>query len=333
MTYKYFIVFVLFSLIANASPKLYKKYGDEIERFSSDCKKFSILTEEIKKECKSYHLGMTKAFKYGKQFDKYIDSDNLDLDKAEIYNSHLHKLQDKKHHILSLVWKEMQKARNMEDVDTYMNILSMTNELEMYSSDYKFMTEHIDKFGTHPFYIKYKEKLLREKEAEEAMATQRREEAITREEKRRKQRAITSQCNEYQQKGLWHLDEVSKYMRYKDHETMKKHNYHLNQANLIVDKMRKVGCERKLKSKDTQETSYTKRNYSDVIMSNCRKKWDKDYRMIKYCVDKQTAAYYRVNNFPNDTILRDCKRKWNKDYRMIKYCYEKQSKAKQALGL
>ena len=26
------------------------------------------------------------------------------------------------------------------------------------------------------------------------------------------------------------------------------------------------------------------------ILSNCRSKWGTDYRMIKYCVDKQTAA-------------------------------------------
>lgn len=256
MAFKYFIAVVLFSLAVVASPKLFKKYGNEIESFNGDCKKFSALSKEIKDECKSYDLNMAKAFKYGKQFDKYVlDSDNLNLDKVEIYNGYLHKLEDKKHYILSLVWKEMEKARNVGDVDTYMNILSMGNELEMYSSDYKFMTEHIDKFGTHPFYIKYKEKLLLEKEAEQAIAIQRREEAIAREKKRREQQIIASRCGEYAKKAIWHLDkaeEARRHIRYKNDDAMKDFKSHLNQADLIVDKMQEIGCDKLPKGQTNQ---------------------------------------------------------------------------------
>lgn len=71
----------------------------------------------------------------------------------------------------------------------------------------------------------------------------------------------------------------------------------------------------------------------DTIKSNCIKKWDKDYRMIKYCYEKQVESYGIVSNFSPSGILSECKRKWGDDYRMIKYCYEKQTKAKRELGL
>ena len=69
------------------------------------------------------------------------------------------------------------------------------------------------------------------------------------------------------------------------------------------------------------------------IRSDCIKEWGTDYRMIDYCVRKQTAAYNTVRRIPNNGIKRNCVGEWGTDYRMVSYCNDKQSTAKSKLGL
>ena len=69
------------------------------------------------------------------------------------------------------------------------------------------------------------------------------------------------------------------------------------------------------------------------IRSDCMKEWKGDYRMIEYCIKKQTAAYNTVRRLPNNKIKRHCRNEWGKDYRMVSYCYDKQSTSKANLGL
>ena len=82
-----------------------------------------------------------------------------------------------------------------------------------------------------------------------------------------------------------------------------------------------------------EKTHKSQNNYSDIIMKNCQKKWEKNYRMIAYCSKNQTKAYHSISAFPNNTIMRQCKEKWGTNYRMVKYCYENQAEAKRSLGL
>lgn len=74
-------------------------------------------------------------------------------------------------------------------------------------------------------------------------------------------------------------------------------------------------------------------NTNSIIMTNCRNKWDTNYNMIKYCVDKQTKAFNSLSYLPNNIIMQNCKKKWDTNYNMIKYCVDKQSQAKRSLGL
>lgn len=84
---------------------------------------------------------------------------------------------------------------------------------------------------------------------------------------------------------------------------------------------------------DSSPGSYGGRSYSSTIKNDCEAKWGNDYRMIKYCVDKQQAAKRYIDNHANDReVLRMCEGKWGNDYRMVKYCYEKQRAAKRSLG-
>ncbi len=69
------------------------------------------------------------------------------------------------------------------------------------------------------------------------------------------------------------------------------------------------------------------------IMGDCQKKWGTDYSMVKYCVDKQTAAKRNVSSLPDNNIMKKCTEKWRADHTMVKYCYEKQAEAKRSLGL
>ena len=69
------------------------------------------------------------------------------------------------------------------------------------------------------------------------------------------------------------------------------------------------------------------------IRSECIKEWRSDYRMIEYCIKKQTAAYNTVRRLPNNKIKRYCRNEWGQDYRMVSYCYDKQATSKANLGL
>lgn len=70
----------------------------------------------------------------------------------------------------------------------------------------------------------------------------------------------------------------------------------------------------------------------DTIKSDCERKWKTDYRMIKYCVNKQVEAANYLVDFEDEEILSSCRRKWQNDFRMAKYCADKQLEAKRSLG-
>lgn len=75
----------------------------------------------------------------------------------------------------------------------------------------------------------------------------------------------------------------------------------------------------------------TKTKTPKSIRENCEKKWEDDYSMIKYCIDKQTQAKNDILSYPADNIKINCEKKWEEDYSMVKYCIEKQTKAKNSI--
>lgn len=65
----------------------------------------------------------------------------------------------------------------------------------------------------------------------------------------------------------------------------------------------------------------------DSIRKKCRDEWGTDYRMVEYCIKKQTAAKGAVdrnrNNVPKE-IMKFCEDEWRDDNRMLKYCIDKE---------
>jgi hypothetical protein len=82
-----------------------------------------------------------------------------------------------------------------------------------------------------------------------------------------------------------------------------------------------------------QPTAIVQAPSGESIKSDCISKWGTDYRMIDYCVNKQTEALRSVQRIPSNSIKSQCQAKWGRDYRMIDYCYRKQVEAKQRLGI
>ena len=83
------------------------------------------------------------------------------------------------------------------------------------------------------------------------------------------------------------------------------------------------------RSVSSSSSRYTDSSFSSIIMSQCKDKWDTNYRMVKYCVNNQKTAkrnLSRQNISP--TIKRQCEAKWGTNYRMVKYCVDNQTTAK-----
>ncbi|MCF8721234.1 hypothetical protein [Nitrospina gracilis] len=65
----------------------------------------------------------------------------------------------------------------------------------------------------------------------------------------------------------------------------------------------------------------------ESIRKKCKDEWGTDYRMVEYCIKKQSAAKGAVdrnrNNVPKE-IMNFCEGEWKDDHRMLKYCIEKE---------
>lgn len=68
------------------------------------------------------------------------------------------------------------------------------------------------------------------------------------------------------------------------------------------------------------------------IKRDCQDQWGKDYRMVRYCINKQTTAKNSLKGHRIDReILQFCEDKWGEDWSMVKYCYGNQKVAKSRL--
>lgn len=73
----------------------------------------------------------------------------------------------------------------------------------------------------------------------------------------------------------------------------------------------------------SRKTVLSRKGERETIESNCERKWGTNYRMVRYCIEKQTSAKSAVSYSPSNVIKSNCERKWGTDYRMVKYCIEK----------
>ena len=70
---------------------------------------------------------------------------------------------------------------------------------------------------------------------------------------------------------------------------------------------------------------------SRSIRENCEEKWEDDYSMVKYCIEKQTNAKSNISSYSHDNIRTNCENKWGDDYSMVEYCIKKQTEAKRSI--
>ncbi len=71
---------------------------------------------------------------------------------------------------------------------------------------------------------------------------------------------------------------------------------------------------------------------AEAIKENAHKKWEDDFRMVKYEIDRQTEAYdWLIKQTDYTPIMTKAFEKWEDDFRMVKYEYEKQVEAFESL--
>lgn len=61
-------------------------------------------------------------------------------------------------------------------------------------------------------------------------------------------------------------------------------------ANIYINKYSKYNCKRHIDNASQVNINVPQKKYSSIIMSACRKKWNTNYNMVKYCVDNQTES-------------------------------------------
>jgi len=378
---KYFKLLLFLTMLVEASPKLFESYANQMETFKEVCisyKKDPKIPTEIKNKCKTYISSMGKVFKYGYTLDHYVDSENVDLDKAEKYNILLHELEEEKQIISALIHNEMEKAIEKSDVD-YFTFLLSGNQINIYFSEYEFMDKNKQIFGKNEQYIKYKKDIENKKQLKLEKERKQKEGKIcsdlsnemlyhytyalnqikkgqTREADRtykaslKKKEIFIASCNDGKHKkkiinGLTDADNILK--RNALSLNVKKRGSHIgilsHKAKKLEDEisvmnknhainLAKIERDRQKSRDDINRRIQELEGKGSGIMSKCKAKWGTDYRMVKYCVKKQTEARRNISSLPDNNIIRKCKAKWGTDYRMVKYCTNKQTTAKRDIS-
>ena len=79
-------------------------------------------------------------------------------------------------------------------------------------------------------------------------------------------------------------------------------------------------------------------NADDKVKMACEAKWGTDYKMIQYCINKQTKAVSELlkylamkDDVVNDIVI-SCAEQWKEDYQMLHYCTKKQYNAYKELN-
>lgn len=374
MFYKYLKLILLSTLLVHAAPELFITYGEKLERFKDYCKtykKVSLLPVEIKNKCNVYISKTNHAFKFGYTLDRRIVNYTLTQNQEDQYLSLLDKLNERRNNILTLIYIEMKKAQAEDNPKYYYQLIYGAGvDLEFRTSDYKFMKMHKDIFARHYYYRQKEEKEKKEKAriAKKEQAVMKLEhEAI--ESFKEEEASIISNEREEKEKTRKYAQDIREIEEAK--RDKEKFNESIGIKTKTVEEIKKERREKKFRQKArTAQIRQVQKKYSNIIMSdcqrkwgtdykmvkycankqteahnslsglsdnvitrNCRSKWGTDYSMVKYCVDKQYNAYQNISSLPDDTIMSNCRQKWGTDFSMIKYCVDKQTQAKRSLGL
>jgi len=98
----------------------------------------------------------------------------------------------------------------------------------------------------------------------------------------------------------------------------------------VENEKRRAIEKRKYESKKRQHTYTAQVQVGDSISDRCTKKWKANYRMVKFCVDKQQKSLNQLqrnrSSIPSE-IKKQCTNKWGVNYRMVKFCVDKQQKS------
>lgn len=126
----------------------------------------------------------------------------------------------------------------------------------------------------------------------------------------------------------------------KEESLRKKDKFDLEVA-LAVQRINKIHnslrAKKQVKSPSRKQRPIASRTSTkNTISDRCSNKWGTDYRMVKYCVDKQQTALRNLNrrgNSLHSEIGRHCTNKWSSNYSMVKYCIDKQQTALRTINL
>lgn len=81
-------------------------------------------------------------------------------------------------------------------------------------------------------------------------------------------------------------------------------------------------------SRSRYKSSTSEPRSKDEIYTRCKQEWGSDYRMVEYCIKKQSTAKSAVVSRSNNGIKQRCQDEWGTDYRMVEYCIEKQTESR-----
>ncbi|MEA2047739.1 MAG: hypothetical protein U9O64_04750 [Campylobacterota bacterium] len=157
MISKYLKLMLIFTMITQASPKLFSSIGDKMEVTQVDCstyQKFTQIPKKIKKRCKTYNSKVNRAFRYGYKLDPNVENGSVDYDMADKYHALLQNLEEDRVSIINSINKEVNQARQKSNFEYY-KFLTKSNQANLNSTDYDFMEEHKGEFKEHSPYIEY----------------------------------------------------------------------------------------------------------------------------------------------------------------------------------
>lgn len=372
MFYNYLKLILFLTIFLHAAPELYITYGEQQERFKKDCQKYkkaSLLPEAIKNKCDIYISKANYAFKFGYKLDHHIANYTLSENQKNQYLFLLDKLNKSREDILGLIYFERKKARKEKHIEYYQQLI-VGVDVKLSTLDYEFMNKHKAFFLSDYRYMAYQRKIEKKQKLIEARRAKKEKDLLKAIESFKEEESLIISTEE---------EEITKAKKYaqdiQEIEEAKKETEKFNERIGIrtktVEKIKRERREKKYRQKArVSQIRQAQKKYSNIIMSdcqrkwgtdynmveycvnkqteahnslsglsdnvitrNCRSKWGTDYSMVKYCVDKQYNAYQNISSLPDDTIMSNCRQKWGTDFSMIKYCVDKQTQAKRSLGL
>ncbi len=158
------LLFLLTSTVQSA-PKAFDSLGNKLEDLHNSCRlyvKSSFIPSEIKEKCKNYNMIVDKAFKYGYQFDPYIESDKeIDEKKLDKYFKLMLQAGEMREPLLYKI-KRCAKVAKADKNYRLFSVITQRDIINLHTEDYAFMDKNSTAFldnERYIVYIEHKEKL------------------------------------------------------------------------------------------------------------------------------------------------------------------------------